>query len=299
MAIKTGILTYEQFHGGRNIGSSRIRGQWLANHWAEAELFKVGRRYETVIFQKVYWIEYFKQFQGTKILDLCDPDFLLWYHPIRSILELCDAATVATVELRDFVRRYTSKPVVWIPDRIDLDSLAGLSKHHRGQGDTKIAAWYGYSQNFGALDSIVGDLPGCGIQDLVVIAGKDLPYCLPSGLAGQLKVHNWLWTPETIAPDLLTADIVLNPQPSSGRWIYKSNNKTTYAWALGLPVAHTREQILALRSEEARIAESELRREQVSREYDIRESVNEYQMLIEGLRTTSQGLVSAAAVEGS
>ena len=55
--MKIGFLTFEQFYGRKDIGSSRIRAQWLVNHWPEAELFKMGEKYDVIIYQKVYWPE--------------------------------------------------------------------------------------------------------------------------------------------------------------------------------------------------------------------------------------------------
>ena len=68
---KGAILTFEQFHGRKNLGSSRIRGHWLIDNWDEVELFKQGKKYDFVIYQKAYFIEHAKIFKGIKILDLC------------------------------------------------------------------------------------------------------------------------------------------------------------------------------------------------------------------------------------
>jgi len=76
--MKGGILLFEKWHGKENIGSSRIRGHWLVKYWSEVEprdmeleLFKQGAKYDFVIFQKVYWLDFVKEFNGIKILDLC------------------------------------------------------------------------------------------------------------------------------------------------------------------------------------------------------------------------------------
>jgi hypothetical protein len=292
----TGILTYELFHGGSFVGSSRIRAEWVVNHWPEAELFTTGRRYETVIFQKVYWPEFLHMFHGIKILDLCDPDFLRWYHPLRSLLELCDAATTSSPALAEFVAAYTKKPVLSIPDRIDLDTIGGRRKAHQGCGPARIAAWFGYSQNFLALDTILPALPDYGITKLIVIATKNTPYCLPSKLGKSIQVENRAWEVDTVLDHLLDADVVLNPRGANSRWRFKSNNKSVQAWALGLPVAHTPEELGALIGEEARIAESERRLKQVADEYDVRRSVEQYQSLIGELQ---QGRMAARTASGA
>ena len=74
--MKIGILTFEQFHGRKDIGSSRIRAKWVINHWPEAEEFVFGQKYDVVIYQKAYWLEHAQEFKGLKILDICDADFL-------------------------------------------------------------------------------------------------------------------------------------------------------------------------------------------------------------------------------
>jgi len=64
--------------GRKDIGSSRIRGEWLANNCGDTEIFIQGKAYDVVIYQKAYWVEHAKLFKGIKILDLCDPDWLHW-----------------------------------------------------------------------------------------------------------------------------------------------------------------------------------------------------------------------------
>ena len=54
-----------------SVGSSRIRIRWLLNHWPEAEEYKIGKEYEVLIFQKVFWGSMMENFKGIKVLDLC------------------------------------------------------------------------------------------------------------------------------------------------------------------------------------------------------------------------------------
>ena len=94
--MKIGILTFEQFHGRKNLGSSRIRGHWIIDNWQEAELFKQGQIYNIVIYQKAYFLEHAKVFKGLKILDLCDPDWLHWAYKVKEMIEYCDGITTST-----------------------------------------------------------------------------------------------------------------------------------------------------------------------------------------------------------
>ena len=76
--MRVGILTFGRKHGRKTgtIGSSILRGHWLQEHWEGSELWTEGRKFDAILFQKVYWKEYFDVYDGVKILDLCDPDWL-------------------------------------------------------------------------------------------------------------------------------------------------------------------------------------------------------------------------------
>ena len=123
-----GFLTFDQFCAQGNYASSRIRARWLVKYWPNAELFVLGRRYDAVIFQKVSWLEYARLFDGIKILDLCDPDFLHWSSRMVQMMQLCDAVTTSTSALAEAVRKYTAKPVQCIPDRLDFECFGGRRK---------------------------------------------------------------------------------------------------------------------------------------------------------------------------
>jgi hypothetical protein len=279
--MKIGILLFEQFHGRFNIGSSRIRGWWLTKYWTEAEIFKIGQKYDVMIYQKVYWVEHAQNFRGIKILDLCDADFLHWGMRVKQMIDLCDAVTTSTQALAKFIIHYTDKPVWVIPDRLDFGDFGTLKKEHKGE--TKVAAWFGYSENFPMLQPALDSLLKNGIEELIVIADRRKPFILPNYLRDKMTLINYPWTLESIYSDLLKADIVLNPQSKKGRWKFKSNNKTLTAWALGLPVAHTEDELKTFKSAEARQIEGDKRYLEVREKYDIKKSVAEFQALIKEL----------------
>ena len=71
------FMTFEQYHGKRNIGSTRIRVRNLLKHWKEADIYKYGENPDVLIFQKVYMTgetyrstayKFHKYFPGTKIV---------------------------------------------------------------------------------------------------------------------------------------------------------------------------------------------------------------------------------------
>jgi hypothetical protein len=262
----------------------------MMDYWPEAELFRIGRHYSTVIFQKAYWLEYAKKFDGVKILDLCDPDLLHWGSSCKAMADACDVVITSTPSLANLVSQYTTTPTSCIPDRVNLNSVHNLRKSHSGNGPTRTAVWFGYSMNFPSLDSAITKLLPLGINHLIVIADWDKPYWLPLEHYGTIRVTNYAWQAKTVHEHLLEADVVLNFSLDSGRWKYKSNNKTILAWALGLPVAHSADELASLLSEEARIQEAERRFLEVQRDYDIRQSVDEYKSLIARVSAVKLGL---------
>lgn len=294
--MHVGFLLFEQFNGKLNIGSSRIRGHALIKHWQDephalqstAESYRMGRKYDVLIYQKVYWIEHAKDFPGIKILDICDADFLHWGHRVKQMADLCQAVTTSTEALAEYMRKLTDRPVFYIPDRVDLDEIGELKKDHKGKGEAKTAAWFGYSENYPMLDMAVNSLVRNGFTDLLVIADRRHPYQLPPSARHKLTLTNMPWTPETVLRDLLQADIIINPKLYTGKWKYKSNNKTLTGWALGLPVAHIEQEIKAFLPESARIAEGDNRYREIREQWNVLQSVKELKELIVKLNNVRQ-----------
>lgn len=286
--MKTGILTFEQFQGKKDIGSSRIRGHWIVQHWKEAgldigecELFKYGEKYDAVIFQKAYFVEYAKKFNGVKIFDICDPDWLHWSFRFKEMIEACDAVTCSSKELCTSISKFTKKPVYFVPDRVDL-SLVPPPKIH--VGPTRNAVWYGYSHNFAILDSTIPALAKHGLGLIVVSDDVYMP-----SQQNKVEVTNLPWSPFYMR-DIQKGDVVINPRHEKGKWKYKSDNKTSLAWALGMPVAHNGEQLDALMTEEARVKQSTEKLALIKAEYDILHSVTDYKDIITEI-AKSKGLM--------
>jgi len=287
---KIGLLTFERYHGRRNIGSSRIRGHWLLKNWPEAEEFIQGKKYDTVVYQKVYWPEHARAFDGVKILDLCDPDFLSFIYQTKEMIEEVDAVTTSTETLRDAVQSFTKKPVVHIPDRLDLE-YHHERKDHRGQGKAKTVVWFGYSTGFHLLKACLSEIRKLELNLIVISdSGFVLPsYFLPP--AGQpaedkfyIEVTNLPWKLETVNSDILKGDFVINPRSQKGKWKYKSNNKTLTAWALGMPVAHNVNELKKYMEEEARVQEAEKRLKEIKEKWDAKQSVEEFRKIIDEIK---------------
>lgn len=270
-----GILLSDQWHQRGPAGSSRIRGYWLINYWEKAETFKQGAKYDVVIFQKCYWTDYVKIFEGIKILDICDPDWLDAM-PIIEVLQDCDAVTTSTETLRDEMKKFTDKPVVYIPDRQDLN-FHNVQKVH--DGIAKKIIWFGYAHNTSVLDKTLSFLKKNNLE-LTVLSNCRPPY------AGATKNVKYEWeNPEfDFNKIILENDIVILPENTSPRGRFKSSNKTYTAWALGMPVAVTPEDILKFLDPEERKKEAELKLKEVREKYDVKQSVEEFKQLIKQLQ---------------
>ena len=279
-----GLFTFERFHRKKidSIGGSRIRMNTLKRYWNEAELWKYGRKYSAIIYQKVYWTEHAKSFDGIKILDLCDPDYFHWGHKVIEMAGYCDAVTCSTEPLAMDLAKFVDKPVWVIPDRLDLNAYPYKKEH---TGIAKKFGWFGYSQNFRVINDsgIVKALADMSVKDpdIEFIVISDNLYTPPAYLQGKIKVVNYKWTPPTADQDIQKCDIIINPQLKGGVWGYKSNNKTITAWALGGPVANDFKDLQKFLDPEARKQEIAERQKELVAKYDIRESVKEYKMLIE------------------
>lgn len=280
--MKTAIITLENYENRPkdSVGSSRIRGTWLAENWPEAEMFRVGVKYDAIIFQKSYFLSYMKAFDGIKILDLCDPDWLSGM-PVREAIEYCDAVTVSSEGLREFVAKMTDKPVIFIPDRVDLKYYRETKKH---EGKAERVVWFGYSQNQTLIDGALATIKRLGLK-LTVISDK--AYFPTAGVQGidsawiNANVTNIQYLQETINEEIMRGgDVVLNPKMESGRFKFKSENKSFSAWALGMPVAVNSADLERFIDPAERQKEAAEKRKLVEDSYKVELSVEQYKKLI-------------------
>lgn len=298
--MKIGFVTFQLYEGRADIGSSRIRAEWLCKYWEEAELYKQGQQYDVLIFQKAYWTEMAKEFKGIKIFDLCDPDFLHWGYKTKEMLDNVDAITTSTEKLAEAMRQFTDKPVICVPDRMDLAQHMNQKKH---EGDAKLVGWFGYVDNSIMLDPVLPYLEKLGL-DLKVISNKSylppISHVRPEIERGMgedesqrvlthQKKHHWIeltnikWNNDTYLDELLDCDIIVNPTSTKGKWGYKSNNKTLTAWALGIPVANTVAELKKYINPDERIKEAALRRTEIVKEWEVKSSVTDYIKIINDL----------------
>lgn len=280
--MKIGFLGFDQYHGKTQTGSSRIRVDNLIKYWGdedEVERFHQGKQYDVTVLQKAYWPEYAAAAPGIKILDMCDADWIAGGYKIMETLEHCHAVTCSSMAIASFMAGVTDKPVAYIPDRIDFEVIEGKFKEH--VGEAKTIAWFGYHQNHEMLSSAMRALAKRNLE-LIVVSDKTFVW---NRDLEDVEVTNYPWNQHTWIDDILRADIVINPQYDTGHWKFKSNNKTTQAWAIGMPVAHTDKELDLFISEEARTKEAEEKYKLVKDEYDVRQSVEEMKDLIKELST--------------
>src|SRR3990167_3386373 len=272
------FLGFDRWQGKINIGSSLIRIDDVIKHWPEASRYKHGDDCDVMIYQKAYWLEHARAFNGIKILDVCDPDFMEMQSRFMEMVQEVDAITTSSPELTEFLKKMTKKPVVYIPDRINIETHREKKEHI---GRAKRVVWFGYSTNFPALDSAIKAIIDARLE-LIVISNQ--PYRAPKTFAMELDLTNIQWTPKTVNEDIIKGDVVINPRLSTTRFKFKSNNKTLKAWALGVPVASTDKELKLFMDETTRKEEAKKRYAEILEKWDSKQSVDEYKNLIEQIK---------------
>jgi len=276
----TGFMTFEAFHGRKNIGGTRLRAHWPIARWNDAgpdigpaALYRFGDKPDVMVYQKVYNFEHAENFDGIKILDLCDPDFLHPAYPVKRMIEACDAVVCCTEALAAAVAGFAgNKPVHVIADHV-LDPESAPIKEHKGE--LKTVSWYGYADNFPALESAVVALKRRGLK-LIVVATK--PYTPIS--APDLDVVNYPWSADNWVADFMRADVVINPKLADGRFPFKSDNKTIQAWTVGMPVIDNDADFDRFQTAEQRATEGLARRQWVIENRDVRRHVEQLKEVI-------------------
>lgn len=276
-----GYFLFEKIHNKKDVASSRVRGYWMMKYWPEAEVNIYGKKYEVVIYQKSYLLEHAKKFDGIKILDICDPDWVDM-QPIREMVDNVDAITCPTQAWADLFSQMTDKPIIVIPDRQDLE-YCKAKKIHRGRA--KEVVYFGYAHNSYVLGQAMPALSRLGLN-LSVISNEMVNLKTQStAYNGEPINDRWTkWDVDTFCKELIKSDICLMPPVYKPNDRFKSNNKTTLAKALGMVVATNAEELEKFMDPVERQKESEKGLEEVRRFYDIRDSVKQMQSLIEQIK---------------
>ncbi|MBN2003053.1 MAG: hypothetical protein JXA21_06820 [Anaerolineae bacterium] len=225
----------------RNTGSALIRAHWIAKYWPGAAVYNGEQalsEWDLILFQKAYlsvWsqsiidrLAALRNQKGapTLVLDLCDPDFLGEEHRRRllDVLPAFDFATAPTQPLVDWLGQYL--PAYLVPDTFDPEAIT--TYHGFEWAGRPRCCWIGYHTNRAALSPALLDVVRrFGLELDIIDVDRPVPFA------------DWL--------QMLTQyDVLLNPRPDWGKYRYKSNNKSIIAWAAGVAVAETAEDLRAL-----------------------------------------------------
>jgi hypothetical protein len=279
------FFPFTMFHGKKGAGSTNIRVNQLIKYWPEADLYKYGQKADVMIYQKVYWLpdwRYQEHFDGIQILDICDPDWLEGSN-VRRTIEYMDAVTCPTAELKRFLEQMTDKPVVTIPDRFDISLVPKKPKVHKGEA--KKLVWFGYSHNSELLAGAVPTLQRMGLKLTVISDDDPLAWKWAESDDYKKSYSYHKYNEETIYERLAENDICILPQGNRPKDRFKSNNKTIKAFLAGLPVAKDIDSLEKYLSEDARNEAAVYNYDKAKKEYDVQESIKQYQELINKLST--------------
>lgn len=280
--MKIGWITMEK-NGNRpenSVGSSRIRATWVMKYWKEASEWMVGEDYDCLVFQKAVFLQMLEEFDGIKIFDCCDANFL--HGDTMRYYDFCDAVTVSTKPLCDYIQKFLpGKPVIHVPDRLDLEEHKPVKKTHNDK--VRTAVWFGYSHNFHYLAPALKFLKDRDIQ-LTVFSD--------TGIEGaeDFDVGWKKYDYPRLHESLIQYDVAVFPGEREkidleGKW--KSNNKLTTCYALGLPVISHPDDFDGLAGKAARVKEAKSKLALARKDFDVKLSIKQYKGLIKKLQKKS------------
>ena len=290
--MKVRFFDFSRYHGKYpDAGSTVIRVNQLIKYWPEAGKYLYGENPDVLIFQKVYTSPDYKfpaHFQGIKILDICDPDWLGGGAQIKETVDAVDAVACSSDNLRDFVRQMTDKPVITIKDRFDLSEVPNPKQHTK---DATTVVWFGYRHNAETLKPAMRTLFDMNLKLIVIAEDDPLAWQWLPRLDGEkYRAENYKFIKHTdnIYKDLQRADLCLLPIGSRPIDRFKSDNKTTKAILAGLPVARDADHLRRFISADERNKYVGRTYEKTCKEYDVKRSIEEYKALIEQIKATKK-----------
>lgn len=296
MSEKIRFFTMEMYHNKSAVGSTNIRVRNLLKYWPEADFYRYGEMPSVLIFQKVYVSESTQGLfnlpvtykGGLKILDLADPDWMYPAYRLKSTVDGVDAVTCSSQAIVDFVKQITDKPVRVIKDRFDLADFPDKKTH---KGEAKDLVWFGYSHNSDVLRGVVFYAKKKNLK-LTVVSDNDPHAWQVIGDESFRDSYKFVKWGADAYEMIQRRDIAVLPKGSRPVDRFKSNNKTTVARLLGLPVARSPEDIEKFMSAEARNAENDRWYLKTQKLYNCIESVKEYQELIKELSQSRESTVN-------
>ncbi len=235
--------------GLKGAGSIRIRCEWVATHWDAAEVWDGTQRlqpdlWDLIVFQKAYLVDQTRRLieevaswrdegQCRLAFDLCDPDFLDIEHRERmmGVLGLFDFCVGSTEKMTRWLSRWNI--AYHVPDCIDVGAMQVIGRHEPREVEKPYCVWAGYENNMAALHILTPYIGRLGWPLEVMAIKESLPF--------EEYWRRVLRNEETGEQH----DILLNPSLDFGKYAWKSDNKTQAAWALGMPVARTPQELMS------------------------------------------------------
>lgn len=263
--------------------SIRFRAAWPAKYMPNADFYDGTQRlrdYEAFVFQKLYltskavqWARSLSQAGKIMAFDLCDADWLsseTHQDRLLRLLPLFHFAVAPTSLLAGWLSNWL--PTHVIPDRVDLEVHA--ERHEPRDTDSPRLVWLGNSGNLVTLGQMWPTIRDMKLE-LTILADKLVaPW-------DELPVRFVAWTLEGANAEIARHDVALNPRLECGHFAYKSMNKTITAWALGVPVAHTPDELGQLLHFKARVKESRRRLREVTEKWDVHISARAWENLLD------------------
>lgn len=272
------FFDFSRYHGKEPQGSTFIRVLQLIKHWPEAERYKYGENPDVLIFQKVYSAldyQFPQHFEGIKILDICDPDWM----ENASVVETCnamDAVTTSSEYMAEFIGQFHNN-VIHVPDRFDLDDLPEPKMHTE---EAKTVVWFGYSHNAENLKPALNLIDELGLN-LIIIANDD-PILNRHSTRESKDWYKYVrYNEATFYEELQKADFAILPDGFRPVDPFKSNNKTVKAQLAGLPVAKDSDKVKAFISAKNRRKWFDDNYDIIKSDYDVRKSVEQYKDIID------------------
>lgn len=265
------IITYSDFYG-KNSGSARIRALSLLKYWPGCHRYATGKFYrDFLIFQKVNWPEMVEHYPALTVYDLCDPIWLERDNALECLAK-CDAVVTATQALKDALKSFgIQQDIAVIDDHIDPEFGSPKEEH---TGKLKKVVWFGFHHTNYLLIPFIPTLKRKGIELHVV---SNLPFA-----NADFSYH---YQNETVCDIITSCDAVLLPEyedadPTNPVLPFKSENKTYQAWAWGMPVIRTKDDIERFEDPNERQIEGLQRREEMLSTRHVESAVKQWRAFL-------------------
>ena len=261
------------YNNFQSSASERFRCNWLLPYLEDADKYDGSQNpenYDAIVYQKAHsdrMVEFTKKYKHKiQVFDTTDPEWMFKEDAnIREMSKNISFMTASTADVADGLRENYGLPVHVILDGHESTYYERVKVH---EDKKPVLVWFGYSANFHRILPLIPIIEKYKLE-LVTICEAPVQY-------GKFVK----WDLETVNDEILECDIVLN-LPG----YYKSNNKSTTAWFLGMPVVEKSSDLFRFMDYKTRIKESNYRHKFVTENYDVAESAVQLTNLINNHKT--------------